>query len=630
MPDCDEGVWHGYLPGCRPGQSYGYRVHGPWRPESGLRCNPAQLLLDPYCLEIAGEFQWHDAVYDHDRNAGTGTLNTADSAPFVPKSVACAGSESSRTAGPRIPWCETIVYEANVRGYTMRHPGVAERERGSFAGMRNREVLDYIRALGITSVELMPVQAWIDERHLADRGLRNYWGYNTIAFFAPMPRLAASDARTEFLQMVDTIHDAGLEVILDIAFNHTGESDRHGPALSFRGLDNSAYYRLEPDDLQTYVNDTGTGNTLNVDHPRVRQLVLDCLHYWSNTCGVDGFRFDLASVLGRHADGFSTDHPLLLAIAHDTRLAGLKLIAEPWDPGPGGYQLGRFPPGWAEWNDRFRDATRRFWRGDAGVSGEFAGRLHGSADLFDRDGRRPWSSVNFVSSHDGFTLADTVGYEHRHNEANGEGNRDGHAHNYGANHGVEGPTEDDAIVSARRRHRLNLLGSLLLSQGTPMLLAGDEFGNSQQGNNNAYAQDNETGWLDWSGLAQDPQFVECLRQLLRLRRSIPLLRLDAFVHDGPGEAMGVGVAWLTADGCDMQDDDWSRDAPFQLVMSGDGDGPHSGVTIAINRAAVACRFTLGKAERPWRLAWCSIEPGPDCAAGTLEAAAESIALLVSD
>jgi glycogen operon protein len=396
LPGSDDGVWSGILPGCRPGQHYGYRVHGPWQPEAGLRCNPAKLLLDPYCREIAGEFSWHDAVHDHDRSAGTGTLSTADSAAFVPKSVVCDDGVPAPRKASRIPWSETIVYETNLRGYTMRHPAVAERERGTFAGMRNGEVLEYIRALGVTSVELMPVQAWIDERHLADRGLRNYWGYNTIAFFTPMPRLAAGDARSEFRDMVNAIHDAGLEVILDIAFNHTGESDRHGPTLNFRGLDNTAYYRLEPGDLQTYVNDTGTGNTLNVDHPRVQQLVLDCLAYWADSFGVDGYRFDLATVLGRHADGFSTDHPLLRAISNDARLAGLKLIAEPWDPGPGGYQLGRFPGGWAEWNDRYRDSARRFWRGDACTSGEFAQRLHGSADFFDHDGREPWSSVNFV------------------------------------------------------------------------------------------------------------------------------------------------------------------------------------------------------------------------------------------
>jgi glycogen operon protein len=623
-------VWHGYLPGCDAGQHYGYRVHGPWEPEAGLRCNPAQLLIDPYCLEIKGEFRWEEAVYDHDRMAGTATINTTDSAPFVPKSVVCDGRIIEGVPGPAVPWAETVIYETNVRGYTMRHPAITGRERGTFAGMRQGEVLDYLRSLGITSVELMPIQAWIDERHLVDRSLRNYWGYNTIAFFAPMPRLAAGDARTELRDMVNAIHDAGLEVILDIAFNHTGESDRHGPSLGFRGLDNAAFYRLEPDDLQTYVNDTGTGNTLNVDHPRVQQLVLDCLSYWSGYFGVDGFRFDLASILGRHAHGFSTEHPLLHAIRDDARLAGLKLIAEPWDPGPGGYQLGRFPAGWAEWNDKYRDATRRFWRGDAKMSGEFARRLHGSADIFDHDGRTPFASINFVASHDGFTLVDTVSFEHRHNEANGEDNRDGHAHNFSVNHGAEGPTDDATIVAARRRHRLNLLASLLLSQGTPMLLAGDEFGNSQDGNNNAYAQDNETGWLDWSGLEEDPDFMESVRRLLHVRASTPLLRLGDFVHDEPGSTAAVYIAWLTADAQLKQEVDWSDDRPFQLVVSGVRDGRCESASIALNRGASPCRFVLPDAQGEWRLAWSS--GGAELAVGDhgFDAGPQTIALLLAD
>jgi glycogen operon protein len=495
--------------------------------------------------------------------------------------------------------------------------------------MRNGEVLDYLRALGITSIELMPVQAWIDERHLADRALRNYWGYNTIAFFAPMPRLAAGDAGSEFRDMVNAIHDAGLEVILDIVFNHTGESDQHGPSLCFRGLDNAAYYRLEPGDPQTYVNDTGTGNTLNVDHPRAQQLVLDCLAYWAQSFGVDGYRFDLASVLGRHADRFSTDHPLLRAIGNDPKLAGLKLIAEPWDPGPGGYQLGQFPAGWAEWNDRYRDTARRFWRGDAGTSGEFARRLHGSADLFDHDGRGPWSSVNFVASHDGFTLADTVSFEHRHNESNGEDNRDGHAHNYSSNHGIEGPTHDDTIRAARRRHRLNLLGSLLLSQGTPMLLAGDEFGNSQQGNNNAYAQDNETGWLDWSGLTDDPDFASEVRRLVALRRTLPLLGLDGFVHDSPESDARIDIGWYRPDGRKKEEGDWADEVPFQLRMSGRFEGRSVAVAIMINRLDAPCRFELPQEENAWQLAWSSDGRVQSVSLEAFDAAPETVALLVS-
>ena len=502
LPASSKGIWHGYLPGCKPGQRYGYRVKGPWRPEDGLRCNHNKLLIDPYCREIAGDFLWHDAVFDYIPGADIPTMSPLDSAPFVPKSVVRSARESSSRKRPRIAWEDTVVYETNLHGFTMRHPAVPEAERGTFAGMRNREVLSYLRALGITSVELLPVQAYVDEHHLAKRGLRNYWGYNTLAFFAPMPRFAMNDPCAEFREMVDAIHDAGLEVILDIAFNHTAESDQFGPTLSFRGLDNEAYYRLEPKDPGTYINDTGTGNTLNTDHPRAQALVLDSLRHWVGEMGVDGFRFDLASILGRHADGFSSEHPLLHTISEDSQLRHVKLIAEPWDPGPGGYQLGQFPDRWAEWNDKFRDTARRFWRGDPGMNGEFARRLHGSADVF--GDRGPFASVNFITAHDGFTLADVVSYEQRHNEANGENNRDGHAHNFSCNHGVEGPTDDDAIRLARRRHRLNLLATLFFSQGTPMLLAGDEFGHTQQGNNNAYAQDNEIGWLDWTILDDDP------------------------------------------------------------------------------------------------------------------------------
>jgi glycogen operon protein len=626
MPDCDDGTWHGYVPGCRPGQPYGYRVHGPWKPEAGQRCNPAKLLLDPYCLEIAGDFHWHDAVYDHDRSAGTETINTTDNAPFVPKSVVCA-TETMRRPRRRIPWAETVIYETNVRGYTMRHPAVAERERGTFAGLHNREVLDYIRALGVTSVELMPVQAWIDERHLTDRGLRNYWGYNPVAFFAPMPRLAAGDPRDEFLDMVNAIHDAGLEVILDVVFNHTGEGDSSGPTLAFRGLDNAAWYRLEADDPQTYVNDTGTGNTLNVDHPRVQQLVVDCLRYWAGSFGVDGFRFDLATIIGRHADGFSPEHPLLQAISNDAQLSGVKLIAEPWDPGPGGYQLGRFPAGWAEWNDRYRDTLRRYWRSDAGTTAEFAQRLHGSADLFDHPGREPYASVNYGASHDGFTLGDAVSYEHRHNEANGENNRDGHAHNFSCNHGIEGSTDDTHINAARRRHRLNLLASVLLSQGTPMLLAGDEFGNSQGGNNNAYAQDNETGWLDWSGLQDDPRFTEQVRDLVRLRRDTPLLRLAGFLHDTSGDAP-LSITWLTADGERKDDGEWSQDVPFQLLLSERIEDAVSSIVIAVNRGEETCTFRLPVAGLRWQLAWTSDQAGSARIADTFAAGPQTLSLLV--
>ena len=634
LPACTDGVWHGYLPRCRPGQRYGYRVHGPWQPDAGLRCNPNKLLLDPYCREISGEFVWHEAVFDYVPGADEFTMSGRDSAAWVPTSVVCAPLDLHVSERPVVPWSETLVYETNLRGYTMRHPAVPDAKRGTFAGMRNGAVLDHLRSLGITSVELLPIQAYIDEHHLAKRSLRNFWGYNTVAFFAPMPRFAERHPRHEMLEMVNAIHDAGMEVILDIAFNHTGESGGSGPTLSFRGLDNQAYYRLEPGNPSAYVNDTGTGNTLNADHPRAQALVLDCLRYWSSELGVDGFRFDLATILGRHAHGFSPEHPLLAAISADPELQGVKLVAEPWDPGPGGYQLGQFPQRWAEWNDRFRDTTRMFWRGDAGTSGEFARRLHGSADIFDHRGRAPYASVNFVTSHDGFTLADVVSYEQRHNEANGEDNRDGHAHNYSSNHGVEGHTDDPAVLGARRRHRLNLLASLLLSQGTPMLLAGDEFGNSQGGNNNAYAQDNETGWLDWSGLDDDPDFVLEVRELIHLRKEWPLLRLPEYLH-GETEigASSVHIDWLNADGNPMSEHDWSGPASFKVMFAESAQvGMKSRLAVLFNNGDDAIEFRLpnGATGRPWRVAWSvdSLRVAEDGFSFT--APARSITLVVSD
>jgi glycogen operon protein len=571
-------------------------------------------------------------VYDYLPGSDGQTINDADSAPFVPKSVVCGPLSANPSAGPGVPWSQTIIYETNVRGYTMRHAAIPGQERGTFAGMRNTEVLAYLKALGISSVELMPIQAWIDECHLADRGLRNFWGYNTVAFFAPMPRLAAGDARMELLDMVNAIHDAGLEVILDIVFNHTGEADHRGPSIAFRGLDNKAYYRLEPHDQGVYINDTGTGNTLNADHPRAQALVLDSLRYWSGEFGVDGFRFDLAPILGRHSDGFSPAHPLLHAISDDPQLARVKLIAEPWDPGPGGYQLGQFPSGWAEWNDKYRDTVRRFWRGDPDMNGEFARRIHGSADIFDHRGRTPNASINFVSSHDGFTLADAVSYEHRHNEANGEDNGDGHEHNYSCNHGVEGATDDADVLAARGRHRLILLASLLFSQGTPMLLAGDEFGQSQQGNNNAYAQDNEIGWIDWSGLDDDPDFATEVRELIHLRRELPLLRLASYVH---GEtdigASSVNSSWLRSDGSEMDSSHWSGPTSFKVLFAESlMDADRSRVAILINNGDEDVEFRLpgGNVVQEWRVAWSADDIAVSDDGQFFTAAPHSISLLV--
>jgi glycogen operon protein len=564
-----DGIWRTYIPGCAPGQHYGYRVHGPWDPAAGLRFNPAKLLIDPYARVLAGRYKGNPAVFDFDPKAGHGELriNTADSAPFVPRSVVAGGPPAAPWARPQIPWSEAIIYEANVRGYTMRHPGIPNADRGTFRGMRNGRILEYLKALGITTIELMPVHAFIDEAFLERRGQRNLWGYNSINFFAAEARYGRADPVTEFRDMVRAMHDAGIEVILDVAFNHTGESDERGPTLSFRGIDNLAYYRTETGNPGAYVNDTGCGNTLNADHPMVRQLVLDSLHYWHAEMGVDGFRFDLATVLGRTAEGFDAEHALLAQIGNDRALRGAKLIAEPWDAGPGGYQLGRFPPPWSAWNDRFRDSARRFWRGDPGEAGEFARRLHGSSDLFEPSGRSPFASINLVTAHDGFTLADLVSYESRHNEANGERNRDGHAHNFSANHGVEGATEDRRINALRRRQRLNLLATTLLSQGTSMLLAGDEFGNSQGGNNNAYCQDNDTGWLDWSGLEQDPDFTAQVRRLIRLHRETPLLRQSFYLHGANAMLNGWrDIEWLHSAGRRMEAEDWEHAQAFAMAL----------------------------------------------------------------
>jgi glycogen operon protein len=560
MPSCTDGVWHGFLPGCVPGQRYGYRVHGAYAPDKGLRFNAHKLLVDPYARLLVGEFRWDPAVFDYSDRGGELILDSVDSAGCVPKSVV-TDVRSPRAPRPGVPWAATVFYEANVRGYTMRHPAVSDTERGRFAGMSNGEVLGYLKALGVSTIELLPIYEFIDEHALVRRGLRNFWGYNPISFFAPANRYAAVDARLEFLDMVDAIHDAGLEVVLDVVYNHTGETDGRGPTVSFRGIDNLAYYRTLADDPAVYVNDTGCGNTLNTDHPQVQALILESLRYWSRDMGVDGFRFDLAPVLGRSAHGFSAGHPLLEAMGADAVLRDVKLIAEPWDIGPGGYQLGRFPTAWAEWNDRYRDAVRGFWRGDSGVVTEFARRIHGSSDLFEQSRRGPAMSVNFVSAHDGFTLADVVSYAHKHNEANGEDNRDGHAHNLSGNYGIEGATADASVLATRRRQRLNMLATLLLSQGTPMLLGGDEFGNSQDGNNNAYAQDNEIGWVDWSGLEQDRAFQGSVAELIRLRRSHPALGQNDYLH-GQDE-----IAWWHPAGRNMEPSDWPGASAFGVIVA---------------------------------------------------------------
>jgi isoamylase len=639
MPEQQDGVWTGYLPGCRGGQRYGYRVHGAWSPEDGLRHNPAKLLIDPWARRLDGQFQWSPAIFDYERPAADGEWrrNDTDSAPFVPLCVVEPPEGRQAFQRPAIPWSDMIVYEANVRGFTMRHPGVPAADRGRMRGLSNGRVLSYLKALGITSLELMPVFTLVDEEFLVEQGLRNLWGYNSIQFFVPDTRLAQDDAPAEFRDMVHAIHDAGIEVILDVAYNHSGEGGRHGPSLSFRGIDNLAYYRTEPGSPGEYVNDTGCGNTLDADSPVVQQLVLDSLKFWHREMGVDGFRFDLATVLGRSAKGFKKSHGLLARIGNDPGLEGARLIAEPWDPGPGGYQLGKFPAGWAEWNDRYRDTVRRFWRGDPHQGGDFARRIHGSADLFEAGGRHPTASINFVTCHDGFTLRDLVSYKRRHNQANGERNRDGHAHNFSCNFGIEGDTDDPTVEAQRRQQRLNLLATLLFSHGTPMLLAGDEFGNSQRGNNNAYAQDNESGWVDWRGLDADPVFTEQVRQLVTLRKSLSLLRQARYNHGRmPTDQGWCDIDWLHPDGRPMQDEDWNGEQRLALLFSCHADQKNDSpiveaVAILFNATPHDALFVLPPELPPqWSVCFSSSVvapvPGSD---GSCLLAARSLALLTA-
>ena len=543
LPGRDGDIWHGFLPGATAGCCYGYRVHGPYAPSRGHRFNPHKLLLDPYARELRGEFHWHDSHFGY-QPGNDARADTRDNAPWMVKGVVVEDLPEA-AHGPGTPWPDTVLYEMHLRGFTMRHPAVPEAERGTVLALAADELVAYLRALGVTAVELLPVHAFIDEHFLHQRGLGNYWGYNTLSFFAPHPPYLGGRGGGAFRAMVDRLHDAGLEVILDVVYNHSCEGNANGPTLSLRGIDNASYYRLFIEDPARYINDTGCGNTLATHHPAVRRLVLDSLRYWAGNMGVDGFRFDLGTVLARTSHGFDPNAALLTQINADPLLSRCKLIAEPWDLGPGGYRLGGFPAPWAEWNDRSRDSLRRFWRGDPGELPELARRLHGSGDIFEGGGRAPWASINFVTSHDGFTLLDLVSYSRRHNEANGEGNRDGHGENFSANHGVEGPTEDPALQALRARQQRNLLATLLFCQGVPMLQAGDELGRTQGGNNNAYCQDNPGSWIDWS--SADEELQRFVTDLLALRAREPLLRADLYRHANPGWS-GQTLQWLAPEG----------------------------------------------------------------------------------
>jgi glycogen operon protein len=583
LPARTGGVWHGFVPGIGAGQHYGFRAHGVYDAEAGFRFNPSKLLIDPYAQCLSGQVIWCDAVFDFVRGGEQATLvrSHVDSAPFMPKSVVYAAHQAAASRC-QIRWPDTVIYELNVRGFTMRHPAISGQERGRLGALSSEPLLQHFKALGITSVELMPIHAFVDEEFLASKGQRNLWGYNSVGFFAPDARFLGSDGVGSLRHVVQALHAANIEVVLDVVYNHTAEGGRLGPTFSFRGLANSSYYRLAAGSPDEYINDSGCGNTINTDHPIVRRLIVDSLCYWVREFGIDGFRFDLATILGRTPDGFSRKHPLFEQIRQTPELSDIKLIAEPWDVGPGGYQLGAFPVGWAEWNDQYRDTIRRFWGCESGIAPDLARRVHGSADIFEASGRGPPASVNFVASHDGFTMADAVSYVERHNEANGEQNRDGHAHNFGVNHGIEGVSDDPGILAIRRRHRLNLLATLLFSQGTPMLSGGDEFGNSQTGNNNAYAQDNDTGWIDWTGLAADPQFFAEVCVLIRLRQSLPLLGHSVYRHGERTAATGrADIEWFNALGAAIPEDQWPDIASLGILLSRAEDDPASGIELAV-------------------------------------------------
>jgi isoamylase len=574
LPEYTDEVWHVYLPDARPNLLYGYRVHGPFDPANGHRFNANKLLIDPYAKALQGRVRWGDAVFGYRLGSPREDLSfdRRDNARNIPK---CRVIEPAFTWGedrrPQIPWQETIILELHVRGITMRHPDVAPMHRGTFAGLASPEMIDYLLSLGVTAVELLPIQATIDDQHLIDRNLVNYWGYNTIGFFAPDARFLPSQSIAGVKTAVKRLHDAGIEVILDVVYNHTGEGNHLGPTLSFRGIDNASYYRLEAD-RRFYWDATGTGNTLNLDHPRALQLVMDSLRYWASEMHVDGFRFDLCTALGREGGEYSQSSAFFDAVRQDPVMAGLKLIAEPWDLGPYGYQLGNFPPGWAEWNGQYRDTVRRFWKGEKGLVADLASRVAGSSDIFGYRGRRPWASVNFITAHDGFTLQDLVSYNSKHNEANGENNRDGTDADYSANYGVEGPTDDSVILAMRDRQKRNLLATLLLSLGVPMLLAGDEIGRTQQGNNNAYCQDNETSWFDWENIRpEDADLARFVRYLVHLRRRHRVFSRPRFLRGEVLSEAGVkDITWITRSGQEATAEDWKNPEALSLgyVLSG--------------------------------------------------------------
>jgi isoamylase len=641
LAECTDEIWHGYLPDATAGLLYGYRAFGPYAPERGHRFNHHKLLLDPYARALSGSLHWSDALYGFRQHSLRGDLSfdRRDSAAAMPKGVVTDDSFNwGDDHPPDVPWSDTVIYEAHVRGLTMLHDHIRPSERGTFAALAHPAVINHLHRLGITAIELMPVHAFLHDRALQQRGLRNYWGYNTLGFFAPEPSYLSDGTANEMRVAVRRLHAAGIEVILDVVYNHTAEGEETGPTLSFRGLDNASYYRLEAADARRTVNDTGTGNTLNLSHPRVVQLVMDSLRYWVASFHVDGFRFDLCATLGRESNGYDPGAGFFDALRQDPLLAGAKLIAEPWDIGPGGYQLGNHPPGFAEWNDRFRDSVRSFWRGDTGQRPAIAARLAGSADIFARQGRRPWASVNFIASHDGFTLADAVSYGDRHNAENGENNHDGHSTNFTSNWGVEGQTDDPAIDTVRDRVKRALLATVFLAAGTPMLLAGDEFGRTQGGNNNAYCQDNEVSWLDWSMAASPPgaALTAYVARLIALRREHPVLRCPQFLHGREHPAPGVAdIAWFDQSGATISVEGWNDIGQRTLTMRRSMQISETKVTILnllMNPADQLSCFRLAPPHLPARVLLDSADPElheRPVAGDEVHVAAQSAVLLYS-
>jgi glycogen operon protein len=636
LPERTDQVWHGYVADVVPGQIYGYRVHGPYAPEEGFRFNHNKLLLDPYARLLSGRLTWSDANFGYRIGSTRGDLSfdRRDNAHCMPKAVVIDEAFTWGGEGkPAIPWADTVIYEAHVKGLTQQREDVPENLRGTFFGLTAPGMINHLIRLGVTTIELLPIHAWVDDRHVVDRGLHNYWGYNTIGFFSPDPRYARDNALDAFRSTVSRLHDAGIEVMLDVVFNHTAEGNQLGPTLSFRGIDNTSYYWLKPGEPRYYDDFTGCGNALNLSHPRVAQMVMDSLRYWVSVCHVDGFRFDLATTLARTAHGFDGGAAFLAAARQDPVLSRVKLVAEPWDVGLGGYQLGRFPPGWSEWNDAFRRTVRRFWNGsDGNLLGELAARMTGSADIFRGHGRKPSASINYVTAHDGFTLMDLVSYAEKHNEANSEDNRDGADDNDSTNCGVEGPTESEEVNRQRLILRKSLLASLMLAQGVPMLLAGDEVGNSQGGNNNAYCQNNPTGWVDWSGLGRDGvDLTDLVRRLIELRRRFPQLRAGSW-FDGRQDDGSFGVLWLTPKAEEMTEEDWNFPAGRFLayVLGGSDDG--APLYVALNAASEAIAVTLPAIEgwRGWREELTTVphdSAGRFDAGATHEVAARSVLVL---